>query len=120
MRKKRIYRGIILNLFDGSGADAANGGSEGGGDGGATTSADPAAAQRGRELGLSDDLLDDYAAAFGKRGNRGAQERGGEQTNGEQTESSGNGEANGGDPDAEFDELVKGKYKDAYHKRVGK
>ena len=119
MRKKRTFRGIILNLFDGSGAGAANGGSEGGGDGASTNSADPAAAQRGRDLGLSDDLLDDYTAAFGKRENRGGQERGvGEQTD-EETENSGNGEESG-DLDAEFEELVKGKYKDAFHKRVGK
>ena len=107
MQEKTKFRRIILDLFDGSDAGAA----EGTGDGGSTSAVDHAAAQRGRELGLDDDLLEDYAAAFG-RGN-GSGERGGGEDNNE-------GAENDEDLDAEFEELVKGKFKGAFQKRVGK
>lgn len=113
MQKERIFMGIILNLFDGSGAGAAADSAGGAGDGEATSSGDNAAIQRGRELGISDDLLDDYAAAFGKKGTQEAQEDSGE-SNEENNEEAENDE----DLDAEFEKLVKGKYKDAYHKRT--
>ena len=116
MQKKRIYMGIILNLFDGSGAGAATGGAGGEGDGDATSSVDSAAMQRGRELGLSDDLLDDYAAAFGQKGAQNAQNA--QEDSGENNEDNNQEAEDSEDLDAEFEELVKGKYKDAYHKRT--
>ena len=53
MQEKTKFRRIILDLFDGSDAGAA----EGTGDGGSTSAVDHAAAQRGRELGLDDDTV---------------------------------------------------------------
>lgn len=118
MQDKTKFRRIILDLFDGSDAGAA----EGTGDGGSTSAVDHAAAQRGRELGLDDDLLEDYAAAFGK-GNGSGGRGGSEDDDTEDTvnENDNNeGAENDEDLDAEFEELVKGKFKGAFQKRVGK
>ena len=116
MQEKTKFRRIILDLFDGSDAGAG----EGAGDGGSTSAVDHAAAQRGRELGLDDDLLEDYAAAFG--GGNGSGQRGGSEdddTDDTGNENDNNEEAgNEEDLDAEFEELVKGKYKDAYKSRT--
>lgn len=117
MQENKMIRGIILNLFDGSDAGAAAGGAEGGGDGESHSSVDPAVAQRGRDLGLSEDLLEDYAAAFGGSDTKGAQRDSGEA---DESDNSNEETDTGADPDAEFEELIKGKYKDAFHKRVGK
>ena len=111
MQKKEYIR-IILNLFDGSGASAAADGAEGGGDGENHSSVDPAVLRRGKELNLSDDLMEDYAKAYGRKG---AEEENKEDNSEEQGQ-----ENEGEDLDAEFDELINGKYKDAFHKRVGK
>lgn len=111
MQNKRKFTGIILNLFDGSGAGAAQGGAEGGGDGETTSSVDRATVQRAKELNISDDLMEDYAKAFGNKAERGTGQSTEETTNNEETE-----EAE--DLDAEFDALVKGKFKDVYHKRT--
>lgn len=115
MQKK--FNRIILNLFDGSGASAAAGGAEGSGDGDATSSVaiKPEVRSRGREIGVSDDLMEDYQRAFYNGDDGGEDAKGADETenNNEGTESDEN------DLDAEFAELINGKYKDAFHKRVG-
>lgn len=103
---------LILNLFDGD-AGAADGtaeGTESGADTGAESRNTSREAQRrGKELGVGDDLLDDYEKAFFGSDDGTKQEEQTEQT--ENTEST-------EDLDAEFDEIVKGKYKDVYKKRT--
>ena len=85
MQNKRKFMGIILNLFDGSGAGAAQGGAEGGGDGETTSSVDRATMQRAKELNISDDLMEDYAKAFGNKAERGTGQSTEETTNNEET-----------------------------------
>lgn len=110
---------IILNLFDGgegaaaSAEDAENGSATG------TESRSASEAQiRGRELGLSDDLLEDYERAF--FGGDDAQDAG-DGDNDETDEIDEENETGSAeDADAEFDELVKGKYKDAYKRHTQK
>lgn len=114
MQKKREFMGMILNLFDGSGAGAAQGGAEGGGDGGSTSSVDRATAQRAKELNISDDLMADYARAFGKKAEQNTQNA----KSTENTTDNNEGTEGTEDLDAEFDALVKGKFKDVYHKRT--
>lgn len=112
--QKRQFRGIILNLFDGEGAGAATGGAAGGGDGESTSSAaiKPEVRARGREIGVDDDLMEDYQSAFyGGNGNSGDTKGAEQHENNEETGQEEN-------LDAEFEELIKGKYKDAYHKRT--
>lgn len=112
MQNKRKFIGIILNMFDGPDA----GGTGGEGDGSATGSVEikPEVRARGKALGVPDDLLEDYQNAF-----YGGDDSGSEGA--EQNEEDNNTEA-GQDEDlnAEFEELIKGKYKDAFHQRVGK
>ena len=124
MQNKK-YMGIILNLFDGSDAGAAADDGTGGGDGESTSAGgiSSEARARGRELGLSDDLMEDYQKAFYGNGNRGKSSQG-------SAADSGNAEGAGAtenksetgqdDLDARFDELVKGEFKEAFQKRVGK
>lgn len=107
--QNKHYRGIILNLFDDSGAGAAPNGEAGGGDGESTGSVTikPEARARGRAIGVANDLMEDYQKAFfnssdGAEGD--VQEENNEETGQDE------------DLDAQFEELVKGKYKDAYHK----
>lgn len=100
---------IILNLFDGDSAGAAQGtesNSEAAGEGEKAVSRQ--AAQRGRELGISDDLLSDYENAFFKGG---AQPDEGQTQQTEEQETEDN-------TDAEFEKLITGKYKDAYKKKT--
>lgn len=109
---KRDYIGIILNLFDGDGAGAATGTGGSEGDGSPTSAGvRPDVRARGREIGVSDDLMESYQKAFHADK---------AQAEGEtrQTDDNDNGEADQEDTDAAFEELIKGKFKDAYHKRV--
>lgn len=116
MQRNKTYRRIILNLFDGSGASAAADGAAGSGDGESTSSVEimPEAKARGRELGLSDDLMEDYQKAFHNSGNDGG-EGDSDEEKAENTEET---EQESEDLDAEFNELVNGKYKDAFKKRM--
>ena len=104
---------MVLNLFDGD-AGAADGTAEGvenSADNGAENRNTSREAQiRGKELGVGDDLLDDYEKAFF------GSDDGTEQK--EQTENTETNTESDEDLDAEFDELVKGKYKDVYKKRT--
>lgn len=98
------FRKVILNLFDGdAGAD------DGAGSGGESTKSaiSPETAARAKSLGLSDDMLQDYQAAFGS-GNK--DNKGNEKGPTEKQEAD--------DPDNEFKELIKGKYKEAYSREM--
>lgn len=114
MTKK--FRRIILNLFDGSGAGAAADGAAGSGDGETTSSVDikPEVKARGRELGVDDDLMESYQKAF--FGNKNTGDSGNEGNDG-QTDTKETEQQESENLDAEFDKLVKGKYKDAFTKR---
>ena len=111
---KRDYIGIILNLFDGDGAGAATGTGGSEGDGSPTSAGvRPDVRARGREIGVSDDLMESYQKAF--HADKAQAEGETRQTDDNDND---NGEADQEDADAAFEELIKGKYKDAYHKRV--
>ena len=100
---KRDYIGIILNLFDGDGAGAAQSTGSSEGDGGTTRAGvRPDVQARGREIGVSDDLMESYQKAFHADK---------AQAEGEtrQTDDNDNGEADQEDTDAAFEELIKGK-----------
>lgn len=110
---QRKFRGIILNLFDGDGAGAAQSGGTGGGDGASTGGGEISAeAQaRGRELGVPEDLMEDYQRAFYSG-------RGSDSASG--TEKEQNNEEAGQEEDADtaFDKLIKGEYKGPWQKRT--
>lgn len=105
MRKK-----FILNLFDGDAGAEGGAGSNGGETTKPAISSETKA--RARDLGLSDDMLQDYQAAFGK-----ADEPKNKTETGKQEENNENAESND-DADREFEELIKGKYRDSYQKRM--
>lgn len=115
MQKK--FREIILNLFDGDAGTA--GGANGANDNGGNTTGteaknavSPEMAARGRSLGLPDDMLEDYQKAFGTR------ESNDETAQTDETEDNAAETDNSEELEKEFEELINGKYKDAYKSRM--
>lgn len=96
------FRKIILNLFDGD-AGADNG--TGSGRDSTNSAISPETAARAKSLGLSDDMLQDYQAAFGGKGEE-------KETTEDKIEQKAN------DPDEEFRELIDGKYKESYKRAM--
>lgn len=111
---------VTLNLFDG-GEGTASAGSMGASENGDTTNTEKSIGtvrkevlQKGRSIGLSDDLLEDYQKAFDSKQNTqkaAAENKNSSENEGTQTEST---QTN----DNEFESLIKGKFKDEYDKRV--
>ena len=108
------YLELTLNLFDEGGAGTSSAGTTGTGEGSASTSTANTVrkevAQKGRSMGLSEDLLEDYQKAYDSKN-----------TTSKPTaaETQINTETQSEDLEAEFDSLVKGKFKDVYGKRTG-
>lgn len=105
------YRKIIMNLFDGDGAgDGSADGQSGSGGESTKTALSQRTVARGRELGLDDDLLEDYQKAFGGDSDGGTENKTTDETKQEaETEE---------DLDKEFRELTEGKYKDSYKRQM--
>ena len=120
MHQQRTFRGIILNLFDGSAAGTAADSTGGEGDGSTTSAVEiqPAARARGRELHVDDDLMEDYQKAFYSGKRTADNDADGGDAGG--TADSNDNEGTTEDDDAAFEALIKGKYKDAFQKRAGK
>lgn len=106
---------VVVNLFDGDGAGtaAADGGTASNDSGASTGAQEKAGISRetkakAERLGLSDDLLESYNSAFGKK------------ESGEEPQQPDSGEENVTDenPDEEFDSLIKGKYKEQFSKKM--
>lgn len=105
---------ITLNLFDG-GEGATSAGTTGAGEGSATTGTENSAvrkevAQKGRSMGLPDDLLADYQKAYDSKNTSTTAAETQTDTKNEGSQTS--------DTEGEFENLIKGKFKDAYDKRV--
>lgn len=116
-RKRHLmknYFKLALNLFDEGGAGTSSAGTTtGAGEGSAPTSTANTVrkevAQKGRSMGLSEDLLADYQKAYDSKNMSKVQNAAETQQKTEtQTE----------DLEAEFDSLVKGKFKEIYNKRT--
>lgn len=101
---------LIVNLHDGESAGAADGEADNGNDG-AFKNISYETRARAEKLGIGDDLIEDYNNAFGKQNNSDVK---GENSNIEESEES----KDSNDYYAEFDSLIKGKYKDAYHSKM--
>lgn len=113
MQKKR-YMKVVLDLFDGeAGTAAADNGANGSGSETAGTVISPEAQRRGRELGLSDDLMEDYQKAFGGESEHPEAENAEDDTQDDTQE-----EEHGENAEEEFRELISGRYKDEFQKRM--
>lgn len=99
------YKSIILNLFDGEAGAGASADSTG--NGSTATAIKPEVAARGKSLGLSDDMLEDYQKAFG-----------GSDEGEEKTETTTQEATTEEDADKEFEDLISGKYRDSYQKKM--
>ena len=112
----RNYLKLTLNLFDEGGAGTSSAGASGTGEGSTSTSTAKntvrnEVAQKGRSMGLSDDLLQDYQKAYDSKNTT-------SKPTAAETQTETNAENQPEDLEAEFDSLVKGRFKDVYDKRT--
>lgn len=117
-RKRHLMQNFIkltLNLFDEGGAGTSSAGVAGTGEGSASTSTANTVrkevAQKGRSMGLSEDLLADYQKAYDSKNTT-------SKPTAAETQTETNTENQSEDLESEFDSLVKGRFKDVYDKRT--
>lgn len=107
------YYNLIINLHDGSGAGQSGEG-ESGASGESSTNTDSGnvsrqSTARAKQLNLSGDLLESYNKAYGNHT---------QNNKADSSENTDTTEDSNDDLEKEFDEAVKGKYKDAFQKRM--